>query len=149
MCIRDSNRTAQRQALFSGGHAHPGHLIARNEDFGAVTAQLKGDLAIFQNGNNVAGVPRFQILVKQRHVRFGDATGQEDEKGNNRQRDAGNDQQPGHSEVAKDVLHVGAPSSILDSALALADPVLCVDTCLLYTSPSPRDRTRSRMPSSA
>ena len=26
--------------------------------------------------------------------------------------------------------------------------VLCVD-CLLYTSPSPRDRTRSRMPSSA
>eukprot|EP00657_Telonema_sp_P-1_P009078 TRINITY_DN3255_c0_g1_i1.p1 TRINITY_DN3255_c0_g1~~TRINITY_DN3255_c0_g1_i1.p1 ORF type:complete len:138 (-),score=39.85 TRINITY_DN3255_c0_g1_i1:119-532(-) len=30
------------------------------------------------------------------------------------------------------------------------EPVLCVDTtCLLYTSPSPRDRTRSRMPSSA
>ena len=24
-----------------------------------------------------------------------------------------------------------------------------VDNCLLYTSPSPRDRTRSRMPSSA
>ena len=24
-----------------------------------------------------------------------------------------------------------------------------VDLCLLYTSPSPRDRTRSRMPSSA
>ena len=31
------------------------------------------------------------------------------------------------------------------------DPYLNVDpgTCLLYTSPSPRDRTRSRMPSSA
>ena len=28
------------------------------------------------------------------------------------------------------------------------DPVHQVD-CLLYTSPSPRDRTRSRMPSSA
>eukprot|EP01017_Pseudomicrothorax_dubius_P049827 TRINITY_DN9324_c0_g1_i1.p1 TRINITY_DN9324_c0_g1~~TRINITY_DN9324_c0_g1_i1.p1 ORF type:complete len:194 (-),score=8.29 TRINITY_DN9324_c0_g1_i1:10-591(-) len=27
--------------------------------------------------------------------------------------------------------------------------VLCVDTCLLYTSPSPRDRQKSRMPSSA
>ena len=27
--------------------------------------------------------------------------------------------------------------------------VTCKDTCLLYTSPSPRDRTRSRMPSSA
>ena len=25
----------------------------------------------------------------------------------------------------------------------------CADYCLLYTSPSPRDRTRSRMPSSA
>ena len=25
----------------------------------------------------------------------------------------------------------------------------CVNICLLYTSPSPRDRTRSRMPSSA
>ena len=28
-------------------------------------------------------------------------------------------------------------------------PKEVVDTCLLYTSPSPRDRTRSRMPSSA
>ena len=30
-------------------------------------------------------------------------------------------------------------------------PVACIplDPCLLYTSPSPRDRTRSRMPSSA
>ena len=27
--------------------------------------------------------------------------------------------------------------------------IVCSDTCLLYTSPSPRDRTRSRMPSSA
>ena len=25
----------------------------------------------------------------------------------------------------------------------------CITLCLLYTSPSPRDRTRSRMPSSA
>ena len=30
------------------------------------------------------------------------------------------------------------------------EPVeICIPTCLLYTSPSPRDRTRSRMPSSA
>ena len=29
------------------------------------------------------------------------------------------------------------------------DVSISVDTCLLYTSPSPRDRTRSRMPSSA
>ena len=33
----------------------------------------------------------------------------------------------------------------------ITDPALpiLVSTCLLYTSPSPRDRTRSRMPSSA
>ena len=29
------------------------------------------------------------------------------------------------------------------------DRIIPVDSCLLYTSPSPRDRTRSRMPSSA
>ena len=29
------------------------------------------------------------------------------------------------------------------------DVVLILQSCLLYTSPSPRDRTRSRMPSSA
>ena len=29
------------------------------------------------------------------------------------------------------------------------DAVTYIATCLLYTSPSPRDRTRSRMPSSA
>ena len=30
-----------------------------------------------------------------------------------------------------------------------AEIIQKTDTCLLYTSPSPRDRTRSRMPSSA
>src|SRR5664280_1111113 len=41
---------------------------------------------------------------------------------------------------------VPTPSAKLQAVLAAvgADP-----TCLLYTSPSPRDRTRSRMPSSA
>ena len=39
-----------------------------------------------------------------------------------------------------------------DQVNALKTPVEVIDvpqTCLLYTSPSPRDRTRSRMPSSA
>ena len=35
-----------------------------------------------------------------------------------------------------------------DSAISLSTKILA-KTCLLYTSPSPRDRTRSRMPSSA
>ena len=36
-----------------------------------------------------------------------------------------------------------------DPPLIQVDTSFNVDTCLLYTSPSPRDRTRSRMPSSA
>ena len=35
---------------------------------------------------------------------------------------------------------------LLCSTLAVA---IIIESCLLYTSPSPRDRTRSRMPSSA
>ena len=34
-------------------------------------------------------------------------------------------------------------------ALNMASEAVGIDSCLLYTSPSPRDRTRSRMPSSA
>ena len=36
-----------------------------------------------------------------------------------------------------------------DSASAASDALAKDIACLLYTSPSPRDRTRSRMPSSA
>ena len=37
-----------------------------------------------------------------------------------------------------------------DELLALFNSTFnLIDDCLLYTSPSPRDRTRSRMPSSA
>ena len=35
------------------------------------------------------------------------------------------------------------------STLSYLIDILAYNTCLLYTSPSPRDRTRSRMPSSA
>ena len=41
-------------------------------------------------------------------------------------------------------------SKLIDLGNGLYDIVLSSGiTCLLYTSPSPRDRTRSRMPSSA
>ena len=36
-----------------------------------------------------------------------------------------------------------------DEAMERFDPVLGLEVCLLYTSPSPRDRQKSRMPSSA
>ena len=36
-----------------------------------------------------------------------------------------------------------------DPVLVLPTQTVGLSTCLLYTSPSPRDRTRSRMPSSA
>ena len=36
-----------------------------------------------------------------------------------------------------------------NDALVLSNSDSIYNSCLLYTSPSPRDRTRSRMPSSA
>ena len=50
-----------------------------------------------------------------------------------------------------------APNAYSETKLFVEDLVVekyvsnlcCMITCLLYTSPSPRDRTRCRMPSSA
>ena len=38
---------------------------------------------------------------------------------------------------------------VVEAALAAGKHLISEKPCLLYTSPSPRDRTRSRMPSSA
>ena len=43
----------------------------------------------------------------------------------------------------------GYLSSIYSYSIDNQESTLITDSCLLYTSPSPRDRTRSRMPSSA
>ena len=46
--------------------------------------------------------------------------------------------------------HVGLQARLMSQALRkLTSAIKQSNTCLLYTSPSPRDRTRSRMPSSA
>ena len=52
-------------------------------------------------------------------------------------------------EVAEQLLADGYADMISMARPFLADPELVNKACLLYTSPSPRDRTRSRMPSSA
>ena len=45
---------------------------------------------------------------------------------------------------------IANPETIVsEQGIAVTLDLLANDTCLLYTSPSPRDRTRSRMPSSA
>ena len=51
-------------------------------------------------------------------------------------------------DIAEEVRRLAAAAfeSLGCEGLARVD---CFYTCLLYTSPSPRDRTRSRMPSSA
>ena len=58
--------------------------------------------------------------------------------------------------MASAVWHLGLKDKLGSPAAQQAQPdpstpgITPVDTpCLLYTSPSPRDRTRSRMPSSA
>ena len=48
---------------------------------------------------------------------------------------------PNMSGVVKDIIKLGPGKYIVTFTSA--------NSCLLYTSPSPRDRTRSRMPSSA
>ena len=58
--------------------------------------------------------------------------------------------QIGLGQVAPGRHAAGQPDVTADArALADGDPPQNGCTCLLYTSPSPRDRTRSRMPSSA
>ena len=59
------------------------------------------------------------------------------------------------SEAAKLELNMTKKDQIIEEIRKIYDPELPVNIyelgliCLLYTSPSPRDRTRSRMPSSA
>ena len=47
------------------------------------------------------------------------------------------------------VTHLSVDVTDEDAVNAAVQQVIQKETCLLYTSPSPRDRTRSRMPSSA
>ena len=59
----------------------------------------------------------------------------------------------GNKAAMKEIYNSYTPALNGFVRLYLADPNdvadIIHDTCLLYTSPSPRDRTRSRMPSSA
>ena len=55
----------------------------------------------------------------------------------------------GHGEHHDHGDHVGQFRRLFWIMAVFAIPVVGFSDCLLYTSPSPRDRTRSRMPSSA
>ena len=48
-----------------------------------------------------------------------------------------------------DSLSSCTPYSCQSQKISSGDQLIIMEFCLLYTSPSPRDRTRSRMPSSA
>ena len=53
-----------------------------------------------------------------------------------------------HVVEAGDIVFVDHPK-YYDKALNSAATTILINNCLLYTSPSPRDRQKSRMPSSA
>ena len=59
----------------------------------------------------------------------------------------------GTSNVMNNISHLlTIPNNVLQGDFKQAGNTVArfaINTCLLYTSPSPRDRTRSRMPSSA
>ena len=48
-----------------------------------------------------------------------------------------------------DLVDIACKPELVDLALKNSTLPVCVSSCLLYTSPSPRDRQKSRMPSSA
>ena len=52
-------------------------------------------------------------------------------------------------EPEQQVMAAGATADPVKDYLKQIGKVALLNACLLYTSPSPRDRTRSRMPSSA
>ena len=54
-----------------------------------------------------------------------------------------------HAMPVASMPNVEFPTVRVGASFPGADPETMASTCLLYTSPSPRDRTRSRMPSSA
>ena len=59
---------------------------------------------------------------------------------------------PGNLKGDNELLNLTRPdviADIHDRFFAAGADIVETNTCLLYTSPSPRDRTRSRMPSSA
>ena len=58
-----------------------------------------------------------------------------------------NSKGPERAKFLLSMLEAKAKNEGVDLPMPLNTPY--INTCLLYTSPSPRDRTRSRMPSSA
>ena len=52
-------------------------------------------------------------------------------------------------EAEEGLMRLGIVAALAAEARILSPGVVPMQTCLLYTSPSPRDRTRPRMPSSA
>ena len=86
-------------------------------------------LEVFQNGNFASGEPVYQIGTKYPNGEIGEY---------------------GEYDI---VVFNPMTKSEADAKLAEMQPVkkaaAKAKPCLLYTSPSPRDRTRSRMPSSA
>ena len=54
-----------------------------------------------------------------------------------------------HFDRGRDDLLIEAADAVLASVEVTKQDIDAYWICLLYTSPSPRDRTRSRMPSSA
>ena len=60
-----------------------------------------------------------------------------------------NDRVPDPSGADSEVRTEGMQRALEYMDLKAGTPITDIKLCLLYTSPSPRDRTRSRMPSSA
>ena len=74
-----ADAAALGQAAFGELHAHPGHLVARHHDDGAVVLQLVGDGLALQVLDDRGGVLGRQVGEHRRHLRRGDAQDDEGE----------------------------------------------------------------------
>ena len=97
---------------------------------------LQGDLALQRAIENDPQEPDFQLLSLRRRLMRGETVAVEQSLRRLEEK----------YPLKLEVLQLRASLAAVRGDYASAEQLL---SCLLYTSPSPRDRTRSRMPSSA
>src|SRR5664280_3618233 len=133
-----------RRHQFLKVHSSQTHIMIGSFQTGVSGLQVfQKDLEVI--GNNIANVNT--VGYKSSHMEFQDALSASLVTGSNPMQVG-----TGVSTAAINTSYTGGPinptGNTNDLAISGAGFFLLKD-CLLYTSPSPRDRTRSRMPSSA
>ena len=147
-----AHRVAQQQAWSSGktGHTEFSSMAAHAAALALIPARGGSKGIPGKNLQEVGGLP---LVVRSIHAAQASdrvtrvVVSTDDEAIAELSRDAGADVVQRPQSIAGD--SASSESALLHALDALACPSQSPNGCLLYTSPSPRDRQKSRMPSSA